>query len=261
MKRPPLWTMALAAMMTVASAGDAQGPLHAALRFERASIVEEFEVWRIVTGQLLHGTPRLFAVDVACVTALAWIVERRSGHVMRLLFGSALAAGLGTLWLAPEIEFLEGASGIASGLLACLLVDLMAVGGRRQSRVAAFGSVVFAGKLHLELVLGDDLAWWGDPMGETRVVAAAHLCGALAGLIARLVGGRQASRSSRFSQPRHLLVDQPQLDPVDEGRWLKRQGITARTELAASQRAQRFGRHRVDTPLGSPIRRSLLLRR
>lgn len=183
MKRLPLTASAMTAAMAVASL---PWTSHAALRFERSSILGDLELWRVVTGAFVHGTPRLFALDVPVTAGLIWLLEERRGAVTAIgvALWSALASGLSTLAWAPQIQTLEGASGIASGVLAFLLADLVAEGSRRQRRLAAIVAMTFAAKLLAEVGASGSSPWWVDPGGSAEVVGAAHAGGALAGIVA-----------------------------------------------------------------------------
>ncbi|MEM8710420.1 MAG: rhomboid family intramembrane serine protease, partial [Planctomycetota bacterium] len=142
MSAPRASALLLVLLMTAASVLPEAG-LH--LGYERGLILEGGQPWRAVTGQLVHGTPRLFIADVLGVALLACLLERRCGGAMRPLgvaFASALGAGLCTLWLRPDIRVLEGASGIASGLLAYLLIDLLVKGSKETRWLVAAVAIV-----------------------------------------------------------------------------------------------------------------------
>src|SRR5262245_50463251 len=87
------------------------------LQYDRAR-VEAGEVWRLLTGQMVHWTARMAALDLGMVLGLgAWLEargERRSAG-LALLLGAGLTA-LAVHVLSPRLLFYRGSSGLASVL-------------------------------------------------------------------------------------------------------------------------------------------------
>ncbi len=182
MNGPAVGALFLVGLIVVVSGTDS---VHAALAFERISILEGRELWRIVSGQFIHGTPRLLLIDALSVGILGWFVERQVGTraLLEVALISAMAAGLGTLWLRPDILCLQGASGVASGFLAVTLWHLAAAGNRRQRRWVALAATALAVKLMFEASAAGEPAWWWEGASGASVVAEAHAGGAAAGIV------------------------------------------------------------------------------
>src|SRR3954462_1309378 len=111
-RRFPWVTVVLAALFSAASLAPAE-----ALEYERIRVTAG-EVWRLLTGQLIHWTPRMAAFDVGMLLGLGVWLELR-GDRRRLINSLALGAGLSTLavyTLSPDLLTYRGSSGVASAL-------------------------------------------------------------------------------------------------------------------------------------------------
>src|SRR5436305_12849720 len=110
--RFPWITAALAGLFAAASFSSAD-----ALAYDRARVAAG-EVWRLLTGQLVHWTPRMAAIDVGMMLGIGIWLEVRGDR--RLLIASlALGAGLTALavhTLSPDLLLYRGCSGVASAL-------------------------------------------------------------------------------------------------------------------------------------------------
>lgn len=150
------------------------------LGFERAAIARG-EVWRLLTGHLVHGAARLSLLDLTAFALFGAWVERAS----RRLFGAVLAASaivssLAVLFL-TEYERYVGSSALVSGLLAAAALLVLRSSRQRAARFVALTLLgLFAGKVVLELLGAWPAALGGLPSGY-QPVAAAHLGGALGG--------------------------------------------------------------------------------
>ena len=158
----------------------AAGPTAASfLRYQREAILHG-EIWRLVTGQLLHlGWPHLVLnlVALALVTALFGRLFRPRDWAW-IYAGSFLGTAFGLLLLQPELQWYVGLSGGLHGLFAAGVV----VSIRRRESGAALLLAVLVFKLGWEQLAGPlpgSTEWSGG-----TVITAAHLYGAIGGALA-----------------------------------------------------------------------------
>lgn len=177
-KAPIVPCVLLVASVLLAAGGDAVQML---ARFERAALADG-EWWRLLTGHLVHLGPghvlmNLAALAVAAVllhgvlTTAQWI-----GGVLL----SALAIDAGLYWLAPEVAWYVGLSGVLHGVLTA--------GGLRMAACRAWlGGVLLVGiaaKLIWEQRYG--AVPLSAPLAGGSVVVHAHLYGAIGGGVSQL---------------------------------------------------------------------------
>lgn len=174
--RLPLVTLSLVA---AALAVDALPWLSDGLVLERARVLDG-QLWRLLTGHLVHGLPRLAALDLIALGLLgAWVERRDRRGLPVVLLSSALVASVATLLLGPH-ERIVGSSALACGLFAAA-----AVLARREGRaVLALGlGAVLVAKLGLEAT-----GLWSGGLGtlpaNLQPDLAAHAGGALGGALA-----------------------------------------------------------------------------
>ena len=169
----------------VAAAGlSGAWPGAAALEYRRDGVAGG-EVWRLVTGQAVHWSPRMAAVDLGMVLLLGALIEARSRRLLAASFtAGTVVCGLGIHFLQPSLARYRGASGVASALLAALAVLLLMTAASRWSRVAAALALAFLlGKIAAELVTGH--AFFAGPLPEgIEVTPLVHFAGTLAGALA-----------------------------------------------------------------------------
>jgi rhomboid family GlyGly-CTERM serine protease len=115
------WTLSLCAAMALVNLGllphapVVGRSLIGWLEFDRTAILHG-QVWRLLTGNLVHWSPEHFLLDVGVFLVVGLIYEpaiRR--RYPWLLLASALSVGLGVLVLLPEIRIYRGLSGVDSG--------------------------------------------------------------------------------------------------------------------------------------------------
>ncbi|HEX4954599.1 MAG TPA: rhombosortase [Thermoanaerobaculia bacterium] len=150
--------------------------------------VERGEAWRLLTGQLVHWTPRMAVIDLAAVALLGtWLerVARRRTLVLALALALPLIA-LTVHLLSPTLTRYRGSSGLAAALFLALAARLWIEGrgGARWLALLAAGGFVL--KVVLELALGRQLFAGALPAG-IAVTPAVHLAGAAAGLSAAVL--------------------------------------------------------------------------
>jgi rhomboid family GlyGly-CTERM serine protease len=170
------------------------------LAYDRHAIASG-ELWRLVTGHLIHWSRDLLAWDVAVFAALGALCERRSRRrFLVCAVGSALAISA-VLWICePQLGRYGGLSGIDSALFALLAVDLTREQWRDGRRSGVWLALaLFAGfalKVAFEFASGTAV-FVGDLPPGIVPVPAAHLAGAAVG-----IGCAALSLRARDRQPR-----------------------------------------------------------
>ncbi len=183
MKRFPWMSVAFVALCSVADG--------TAFEYERSR-----EAWRLLTGQMVHWTPRMALFDLGMLLGLgAWLEIRgdRRLAAISLALGAVLTAV--AVHLSPDLFFYRGSSGIASALfvLAAFRIADSTDSWTRALAVAAVA--LFLAKAAFESLAGQTL-FAGDLPEGVRVVALVHLLGGLGGLAClALRPGRQVDRS------------------------------------------------------------------
>jgi len=158
----------------------------AAGRYDRIAIADG-EWWRLLSGHFVHFD-RLHAAANLAGTVLVWALVGGRLRVLQwqmLLLPMAGGISAALWWGSPMITWYVGASGLLHGLLACGLL----IGAFAHDRLAWLALAIMAGKLGVEQLRG------AMPFAETLpVVTAAHLYGALLGLVAGLAWVLRAHR-------------------------------------------------------------------
>lgn len=167
----------LSAVMAMLAAGlwAALGPAAPELVFDRSAIAAG-EIWRLVTGHLVHGDARHAMWDIGALAIIGCAMEERGRR--RIL--AAAAAGIVVVdawlwWFLPELERYCGLSGMLNALFVVALADLWQA--CRHPAVPLVALLLLA-KLAAEISSGVSLvvttAWPSLPE--------AHLAGCLGGL-------------------------------------------------------------------------------
>lgn len=175
--RFPWFTAALAALFAAAWLLPSE-----ALEFDRARVASG-EVWRLLTGQLVHWTPRMAVFDIGMVLGLGVWLELRGDR--RLLITS-LALGTGLTALAvyessPGLMMYRGSSGVASTLFVLAAVRVMDHPDPRSRSVAIAAVALFLSKAAFESLTGQTLFAGSLPPG-VHVTPLVHLLGGLGGM-------------------------------------------------------------------------------
>lgn len=173
----PLWLyMALMLALEYAGAEAARE----ALRYQRAAVLAEGEIWRLLTGHLVHLGPSHLWLNLAAL-GVGWLLcggAYSMGRWALLALACGLGISLAFLLFEPRLDWYVGQSGVLHGLLAAGALAWIL---RREP-----------GGWPLLLLLASKLAWeqWSGPLPLSAesaggpVVVDAHLYGALAGLAA-----------------------------------------------------------------------------
>jgi rhomboid family GlyGly-CTERM serine protease len=153
-----------------------------ALRYDRESIAAG-ELWRLITGHLVHLGPSHLAMNVLALAILAIVLPALANWRQWLLtfLAAAFAIDAGLLAFNPMVEWYVGLSGVLHGFWTAGV--LLALHARR------FEAIPLA--ILLLLKLGYEFAFGPIPLsGEVAagpVVSAAHAWGAGGGAVFALV--------------------------------------------------------------------------
>lgn len=185
-RRIPFASLLLAAAATVVFALPS---LAAQLQYDRAAIAAG-EVWRLVSGHLVHYSPDHFFWDVLAFGLLGVACERRSRTRFLICVSASAFAISSAVWCwLPGMSAYRGLSGVDSALMALLAVELCAEGIRsRRLQQLMSVAVVFAGflfKISFELTTTSNL--FVETSGSGTVgVPLAHIVGAVVGCVVGL---------------------------------------------------------------------------
>ena len=166
------------------------GPAPAGLLFDRAALADG-EVWRLLTGHLVHSDPVHLAWNLAALVPLGALLELSAGcrgwRFLGLLALGFAAVDAWLWWLEPDLALYCGLSGLLNGLFAALAVTLW-----RQTRHAAFLLALAGGlvKILVEVATGAALL----PTTIWASVPGVHLAGLAAGLVFALSLNRPVPR-------------------------------------------------------------------
>ncbi len=151
------------------------------LQYDRFA-VGRGEVWRLLTGQFVHWTPRMALVDLGVLLLLGAVIEIRSRRLLACAcFAGFVLTGSGIHWLAPAITHYRGASGVATTLF--VLVAVMAVPRGRSIRSRGAAMALALGLLAAKMAWesASPAGFFAGPLPEgVEVLPLAHLLGAIA---------------------------------------------------------------------------------
>jgi rhomboid family GlyGly-CTERM serine protease len=191
----PVVTVCIAALAALAAMSDM---VQQWLEFDRAAI-GHWQLWRIVTGHMVHWNTDHFVWDALMFGVLGCICEQSDRRrFVGCLLGSAAAISAAIIWLLPGTNLYRGLSGVDSALFILACVEWMC--DAWQKRDFAFLAVVvlavlgFMAKLVYEVCTGATL--FVDSTGAGFVpLPLVHGVGAIVGAAAALtpfLGMRQS---------------------------------------------------------------------
>ena len=196
MKRFPWMSVALTTLCAAASFWDGT-----ALQYERSG-----EAWRLLTGQMIHWTPRMALFDLGMLLGLgAWLEIRGDRRLAAVALGLGAILTAVAVHLSPDLSIYRGSSGLASALfvLAAFRIADSSDAWTRALAVAAIA--LFLAKAAFESLAGQTLFAGELPQG-VRVVPLVHLLGGLGGALPAASGGVRCatarSRAGSAGRPR-----------------------------------------------------------
>ncbi len=137
------------------------------------------EIWRLVTGPLVHFSGDHLLFNALVFAAAGFLVESRRRRLLApLCLASSLAGSLSLLLLSPGIKVFGGLSGIATMAVVFLAVDEIRAGSR-TSPLWLLVLALTAGKIIMEAAMGSPLFTAAEGI---VLVPSAHVAGALAAL-------------------------------------------------------------------------------
>lgn len=171
-----LWLLGLTLALLVLLASGGEPTTHL-LRYERAAIFGG-ELWRLVTGHLVHGSTRHLLLNCGGLLLIGALFSRdySAAEWLFIAFLSMAVIDLGFVFYEPQLMWYVGISGVLHGALAAGAASWW----ERESRPLALAwMALLIGKLVWEQMHG------ALPLsGDLPVVVDAHLYGALGGALA-----------------------------------------------------------------------------
>jgi rhomboid family GlyGly-CTERM serine protease len=162
------------------------------LEYDR-SLVASGELWRLLTGQLVHWGLPMAVTDLGMLLLLGISAERTSRRdVVGVVAVSLLVVGLG-VELATSVRAYRGSSGLVAALLVFVTLTLTKDVQRPLHRwlaLVALGAI--AGRLAQEVLM--PTATPSSLPADVRPLPLAHLLGGLAGLVMFLLSPRNCSK-------------------------------------------------------------------
>ena len=155
-----------------------------ALQYDRAR-VEAGEVWRLLTGQMVHWTARMAMLDLGMLLGLgAWLEARgdRRAAGLALLLGGGLTA-LAIQVFSPSLTLYRGSSGLASALFVLAALRIARSRARAPRALALLAVGLFLAKTTMELATRQTVFAGPLPAG-VEVVPLVHLFGGIGGVAA-----------------------------------------------------------------------------
>lgn len=176
--RFPLWTLLVCA---IAGAVYSSPPLQALLIYDRAAIGDG-ELWRVVTGNLVHHSASHFVYDVVPFLIAGTLMEiQQLRYSAALYLASAVLIGAALYLGKPEIIVFGGLSGVVTAAVMFLcLHGLDETGAWRWLCLAVL--VCLVTKTGAEMALGSSFLFTTEPQNFVPVPES-HVVGAAAALL------------------------------------------------------------------------------
>mgnify|MGYP001202686776 CR=1 FL=1 len=185
------WPVFALALVAVGAALAFTPRASAALEFVRARLLAG-ELWRLLTGHLVHASPGLAWTDLVVLLFLGAWWERRSRAALGwILLASALGASVALL-ACTSFERYTGSSALGSGLFVAAALVLVLERRAALRLAGGLALALFAAKCALE-ASGMGVHFVSLPAGS-EVAASAHAAGGAGGALVALV---RCARSPR----------------------------------------------------------------
>ncbi len=179
--QPPRLTLCLGAVM--AAVYLLLGPAPAGLMLERQAVANG-EIWRLVTGHLVHADTAHLSWNLGAFLVLSGLYELQErpgpGRYFGLIAAGALAIDAWFWWLQPGLPVYCGLSGVLNSFFAVLAVVLWR---RTRHPAIALAGLAAIAKIAVEVAVGGSLL----PTTAWTAVPVAHAAGFAAGLLLGLV--------------------------------------------------------------------------
>jgi hypothetical protein len=180
MKRFP-WRFPWIILALVALCSVADGT---AFEYERSR-----EAWRLLTGQMVHWTPRMALFDLGMLLGLgAWLEIRGDRRLAAAALGLGAVLTAVAVHLSPDLLMYRGSSGMASALFVLAAFRVADSPDPWMRALAVSAVALFLAKAAFES-LGGQTLFAGDLPEGVRVVPLVHLLGGLGGALAPAIAG------------------------------------------------------------------------
>ena len=187
MKRFP-WRFPWIILALVALCSVADGT---AFEYERSR-----EVWRLLTGQMVHWTPRMALFDLGMLLGLgAWLEIRGDRRLAAAALGLGAILTAVAVHLSPDLLMYRGSSGMASALFVLAAFRIAGSPDPWTRALAVSAVALFLAKAAFES-LGGQTLFAGDLPEGVRVVPLVHLLGGLGGALASAIAGPSGRRAT-----------------------------------------------------------------
>lgn len=189
-------------LMLVAVVIFAVPTLSSLLIYDREAILAG-EIWRLITGNLVHFTPAHLFFDLTAVGVAGWIIEQRGyPHFWGVAGLSAFSVGAGLLAGIPEASRYGGLSGVAIGMTAYASLCGMKENGLWQRVCTALFLLIMV-KVALEFLTGQSLS---TAIAKTPFIPVplSHAMGAFAGVLVALSNNGLVISSRLLKNPGHV---------------------------------------------------------
>jgi len=152
------------------------------LRYDRDAIANR-EIWRLISGHFVHLGLSHWLYNAVGLLLIWFLVGQflRTGQWLLVTWLSILFIDAGFWVLEPQLQWYVGLSGVQHGYL---IAGILAGFRERRIEMAVLGAVII-GKLVYEQLLGPIPG--SEFSSGGAVVTAAHLYGAIGGLIASAI--------------------------------------------------------------------------
>ena len=141
--------------------------------FDRSAL-DQGQLWRLLTGHLVHLSAAHLIVDAAAFGIVAGAIERAGRPLGSLLFALTAGIGLFLWWRLPQMAVYGGLSGIGYGLLIYATLTLPGIRSRWR-RPAQIAASMVALKVFLEI--GMQTAWSPMPAQGFVPLPQSHAAG------------------------------------------------------------------------------------